>query len=217
MMDQTKSKLIMKKLLHFSLILIALTACNNKDKREAEIQKARQAAIDSVNMVNSAQKMPDLIHTDASAPMTGVTDNEVNNTTVPVNPPPHRKGTTPKKETTPVTPPVTKTDPVPDKPVTGTTPTVQSTSTPAPADNTTVVTTEEKKKKGLNNAAKGAIIGLGTGAAAGAVINKDNRGKGAVIGGVVGAIGGAVGGAVLDKRKAKKEAAKDTIKPEDKK
>lgn len=43
------------------------------------------------------------------------------------------------------------------------------------------------KKKGWSKAAKGAVIGGVTGAAAGAIINKKNRGAGAVIGGAVGA------------------------------
>lgn len=48
-------------------------------------------------------------------------------------------------------------------------------------------TSETEQKKGWSKAAKGAVIGGVTGAAAGAIINKKNRGVGAVIGGVVGA------------------------------
>lgn len=43
------------------------------------------------------------------------------------------------------------------------------------------------KKKGWSKAAKGAVIGGAGGAVLGAVINKRNRGAGAVIGGVLGA------------------------------
>lgn len=43
------------------------------------------------------------------------------------------------------------------------------------------------KKKGWSKAAKGAVIGGATGAVAGAIIAKGNRGAGAVVGGVVGA------------------------------
>lgn len=43
------------------------------------------------------------------------------------------------------------------------------------------------KKAGWSKAAKGAVIGGVGGAAAGAIINKRNRGAGAVIGGVLGA------------------------------
>ncbi|MBS3913021.1 MAG: glycine zipper 2TM domain-containing protein [Bacteroidetes bacterium] len=64
--------------------------------------------------------------------------------------------------------------------------------------------TETKKKKGLSNTAKGAMIGAGAGAIAGAVISK-KKVKGAVIGGVVGAAAGAGVGILIDKRK--KESA----------
>lgn len=56
----------------------------------------------------------------------------------------------------------------------------------APATTTAAAPTEVKKK-GWSKAAKGAVIGGVTGAAAGAVINKKNRAAGAVIGGAVGA------------------------------
>jgi hypothetical protein len=54
-------------------------------------------------------------------------------------------------------------------------------------------------KKGWSKAAKGAVIGAGTGAIAGAVISK-NKGKGAIIGGVVGAAGGYIIGRSKDKK-----------------
>lgn len=56
------------------------------------------------------------------------------------------------------------------------------------------------KKKGWSAKAKGAVIGTATGAAAGAIINKRNRGAGAVIGGVLGAAAGTGAGAVIDKK-----------------
>jgi hypothetical protein len=55
-------------------------------------------------------------------------------------------------------------------------------------------------KKGWSKTAKGAVIGGVTGAAAGAIINKKNRGAGAVIGGVVGAGAGAIIGNAQDKK-----------------
>lgn len=57
------------------------------------------------------------------------------------------------------------------------------------ATNNTSATTAPAtvQKKGWSKAAKGAVIGGVTGAAAGAVINKKNRAAGAVIGGAVGA------------------------------
>ena len=56
------------------------------------------------------------------------------------------------------------------------------------------------EKKGWSAKAKGAVIGAGTGAAAGAIINKRNRAAGAVIGGVLGAGAGTGIGAIIDKK-----------------
>ncbi len=56
------------------------------------------------------------------------------------------------------------------------------------------------RKKGWSAKAKGAVIGAGTGAIAGAVINKRNRPVGALIGGVLGAGAGTGIGAIFDKR-----------------
>jgi outer membrane lipoprotein SlyB len=61
-------------------------------------------------------------------------------------------------------------------------------------------TASSKEKKGWSKTAKGAVIGGVTGAAAGAIINKKNRGVGAVIGGVGGAAAGAVIGNEMDKK-----------------
>ncbi len=61
-------------------------------------------------------------------------------------------------------------------------------STPVPA-----------KKKGWSKAAKGTVIGAGTGAIAGALISK-KKGLGAVIGGVVGGAGGYIIGHSKDKK-----------------
>jgi hypothetical protein len=56
------------------------------------------------------------------------------------------------------------------------------------------------EKKGWSAKAKGAVIGAGTGAAAGAIINKRNRVAGAIIGGVLGAGAGTGIGAIIDKK-----------------
>ncbi|RYZ30106.1 MAG: glycine zipper 2TM domain-containing protein [Sphingobacteriales bacterium] len=56
------------------------------------------------------------------------------------------------------------------------------------------------QKRGWSAKAKGAVIGAGTGAAAGAIINKRNRVAGAVIGGVLGAGAGTGIGAIIDKK-----------------
>jgi hypothetical protein len=71
-------------------------------------------------------------------------------------------------------------------------------------------TTETEKKK-MSNKTKGALIGTGagiiTGAAAGALLNKEDPAKGAVIGGAVGgAVGSGVGygaGNTIDNKKKK--------------
>ena len=59
---------------------------------------------------------------------------------------------------------------------------------------------EPEHKKGWSNAAKGAVIGGGTGAVVGAVVNKRNR----VVGGVVGAAVGTGAGYLIGKHKDKK-------------
>lgn len=56
------------------------------------------------------------------------------------------------------------------------------------------------KKKGMSKAAKGTIIGTVGGAAAGAIISKNNRGLGAVIGGVVGGATGYTIGRAGDRK-----------------
>lgn len=66
---------------------------------------------------------------------------------------------------------------------------------------------ETKKKKGWSNTAKGAVIGAGAGAVAGAVIDKKSSAAGAVIGGLAGAGVGAATGAVIDHKKKKKKHA----------
>jgi predicted nucleic acid-binding Zn-ribbon protein len=78
------------------------------------------------------------------------------------------------------------------------------------SESTTTTTTSTpakvyKKKRKISRTAEGAIIGAGVGAVSGAIINKSNRGKGAIIGGVIGAGVGAGTGAVLDKKAKKKE------------
>lgn len=54
--------------------------------------------------------------------------------------------------------------------------------------------------------AKGAVIGAGTGAAAGAIIHKKNRVVGGVVGGAVGAAAGYGVGKIIDNKNKKKEA-----------
>lgn len=78
------------------------------------------------------------------------------------------------------------------------------------SETTTTTTTSTpakvyKKKRKISRTAEGALIGAGVGAISGAIIDKGNRGKGAIIGGVIGAGVGAGTGAVLDKKAKKKE------------
>ena len=58
------------------------------------------------------------------------------------------------------------------------------------ASNSSSQGTTAAKKKGISEAAKGTAIGVVSGAALGAIVNKKNRGGGAVVGGI---IGGATG------------------------
>lgn len=64
--------------------------------------------------------------------------------------------------------------------------------------------TEPAKKKGWSATAKGAVIGAGTGAAAGAIINHKDRVKGAAVGAILGAGAGAGTGAIIESSKKKK-------------
>jgi hypothetical protein len=61
----------------------------------------------------------------------------------------------------------------------------------------------EAQKKGWSAKAKGAVIGTAVGAASGAIINKRNRGVGAIIGGVLGAGAGTGIGAIIDKKQGR--------------
>ena len=62
-----------------------------------------------------------------------------------------------------------------------------------------------KKKRKISRTVEGALIGAGVGAISGAIIDKNHRGRGALIGGVIGAGVGAGTGAILDKKAKKNE------------
>ncbi len=62
--------------------------------------------------------------------------------------------------------------------------------------------------KGLSHAAKGTIVGAGTGAITGAIVNKDNRGAGAIIGSVIGAGAGYLIGRKTDQKTGRVDRAK---------
>ena len=70
-----------------------------------------------------------------------------------------------------------------------------------------------KKKRRISRPVQGAIIGAGVGAVSGAIINKSNRGKGAVIGGIIGAGVGAGTGVIIDNKEKKFLGAEFALKP----
>ena len=72
--------------------------------------------------------------------------------------------------------------------------------------NNNIPATPAKKKKKWNNTAKGAVIGAGTGAITGALVDK-KRGEGALVGGLIGGGVGAATGAIVDHSKKKKAQA----------
>jgi hypothetical protein len=207
----------MKKIITILAACAALSGCQSEGNKDNDPETAKKAYIDSMQNAMMQQHLEDSLNNAASTTSVAVTTPEA---TQPepavVTTKPHKK-TTGRHEDKPVV-----TAPKGDAP-TGT-PSKTETPAPAPAATTTPSkgetakrdsTPEEKKKKGLNNSAKGAIIGAGAGAAAGAVLGgKDNRVKGAVIGGILGAGAGAVGGAVMDKNK-KKKAAQDSAAKRD--
>lgn len=77
--------------------------------------------------------------------------------------------------------------------------TVSTGTTGTSGTETSTTTTTTTKKKGWSKAATGAVIGAGTGAAAGAIISK-KKGKGAIIGGIIGGAGGYILGRSKDKK-----------------
>ena len=62
--------------------------------------------------------------------------------------------------------------------------------------------------KGLSHAAKGTLVGAGTGALTGAILNKDNRGTGAIIGTFIGAGAGYLIGRKTDKKTGRVDRAR---------
>jgi len=201
----------MKKLIAFITIGLALTACKGNAEKEqekqAEIQSAMNAAIDSVNDINARERAIDSMNQAQQSVNTEV------ESTAPA--PAHRSGTHKHPSATPEKTDKTATNETVAPGTATASPGNDKTGTAPETKKDEPVATEEKKKKGMSNAAKGAIIGAGAGAVGGAIINKENRGKGAIIGGAVGAGAGAVTGVILDKRKKKKEAEKaDTLSTE---
>ncbi len=194
----------MKKLLIYPVLIISMAACNNNQaEREAEIDMATSAAVDSLNDMNERIRLEDSMENVASATVSGS----------PGTVQPRTAGKKPGKKGG--SDPVEAPSPGNDGNTAGTgtvaaEPSGNEEHTGTAGTETDEPATEEKKKQGINNTVKGAVIGAGAGAVGGAIINKKNPGKGAIIGGVVGAGAGAVTGVIIDKNKKKKEA-KDTV------
>lgn len=68
------------------------------------------------------------------------------------------------------------------------------------ASNSSSQGTTTAKKKGISEAAKGTAIGVVSGAALGAIVNKKNRGGGAVVGGIIGGATGYTLGRAQDRK-----------------
>lgn len=159
--------------------LFSATACSNNQQKEAVLQ-AQQHTIDSMNAELAKRKVIDSM-------------NEITKTqyVFPQN------TTTTATTTTAVAPVATSVS--------------RSTRHSHAAHRSTTTTRTQPvvyeqapaKKKGWSAKAKGAVIGTAAGAAAGAIINKRNRGAGAVIGGVLGAGAGTGVGAIIDKKKGR--------------
>ncbi|WP_026997171.1 YMGG-like glycine zipper-containing protein [Flectobacillus major] len=164
----------MKKLLILFTAMFYLAACQNKSNSEADIQLAKQAVIDSMKMQSQLQ-----------ATKQAVIDSMKNQALIQQES--SEKAITEQASTS--------------SKVTGAN-AVGYKSDEKAATSTPVANTPAKaKKKKMSTVAKGAIIGAGVGAVTGAIVNKRNRGAGAVIGGVLGAGAGAATGAIIDKKK----------------
>lgn len=131
------------------VVVLSLLFVSCQFQNKAEIEKAKQASIDSMNTVIEQQRIVDSMKTELA---------RVNE----------------EKEA------------------------VQNSKTVVVQNTTT--TQAAPKKKGWSNAAKGAVIGAGVGAATGAIVSK-KKGTGAIIGGLAGAGVGAGTGAIIDGKK----------------
>jgi hypothetical protein len=182
----------MKKLLPILGIAVLIAACNTNPEQKVDAAQAVQQSVapDTTGMAafNTWKAQNELATVNAYKQPPQVTPTPVTRTIVkyvPVNKP-------------------TQSKPVSNSSSSNTT---EQTSSGTSADNgngdmsnESSQTAKVEKKEGWSKAAKGAVIGGVTGAAAGAVINKKNRVAGAVIGGVLGAAGGYGVGRTMDKK-----------------
>lgn len=168
--------------------LFGMTACNRAERRQQELtMAAQQRTIDSISNELAKQQVIDSMNEVARVeyvlpqnvmPATVTEENAVAAASAP-------RKTTARKSTARHTTSTSRSSN-----------NTYAASSPAPVYQAPV----EQKKKGWSAKAKGAVIGAGTGAAAGAIINGRNRAAGAVIGGILGAGAGTGIGAVIDKK-----------------
>lgn len=176
----------------FTAITFSFAACQNSDaEKHAATAAQQQVTIDSMKTELAKQRVVDSMQTlQAVAVANATQEAKAANQKVVVAKAPATKrrksktrtttseasGTTYHANTGYASNPVTVYEPAP---------------APAPA------------KKGWSAKAKGAVIGAGVGAAGGAIINKRNRGVGAIIGGLGGAAVGTGVGAIIDHKKGR--------------
>lgn len=83
-----------------------------------------------------------------------------------------------------------------------------SSSSTNTAYNTATANAPVKQDKGWSHAARGTVVGAGTGAIFGAIVNKEHRGQGALIGSVIGAGAGYLIGRKTDQNTGRVARAK---------
>ncbi|MCW3114650.1 MAG: outer membrane protein [Segetibacter sp.] len=191
----------MKKTITAFAIAAIFTACTSKPNPATDAASLMSADTISMNQNSLTEKTEDFN-------MNGVSDTIVSSDGsryVKVDPNATVTKTVTTTRTTAAAPArkTTRTKTTSSKGSTGTSAGTSGTGTES-RTGTGTTTPTVAKKKGWSNSAKGAVIGAGTGAAAGAIIGK-NKVKGAIIGGVLGAGGGFVIGKAIDKKAEKNQ------------
>ncbi len=172
---------------------LSLAACHNADAdKHAETVSANEATIDSMKMEIVKQHVVDSMQNVALAEQAAAAAIVADKAPVTASKTTARKSRSTSRSSgsnsgysSPAASNVGY-DPTPAP-----TPVYEPAPAPAPA------------KRGWSAKAKGAVIGAGAGAVGGAIINKRNRGAGAVIGGVGGAVLGTGVGAIIDRKKGR--------------
>ncbi|WP_414617831.1 YMGG-like glycine zipper-containing protein [Dyadobacter sp. 32] len=157
---------IMKLLVSVFCAIGLLTGCNSSNNKEAEVQQAKQMAVDSMKHVIAKQAVVDSMNA-----VMAEREKEIKAEQAQAEQEEKDRQALAVKNETPAAAPVAK------------------------------------RKKKWNNTAKGAVIGAGTGAVAGAIIHSKKPVEGALIGTVVGAGVGTATGAIVDDSKKKKNKA----------